>query len=174
MLLRINRLLEELDIIYKVLQEQESAILMYRKSLDPQTYQPRSIRRQMNFDHESKYIDKVIKGVQGRIVDCGELIERTKSLAAQNVQFVETRQDENSNAIMVFTIVTVIFLPPSFLTGYFGMNLKGLNDNHSRPVHFWEIAAPLTVVFVAICLSIIFHRPVKRRWELRREKMAWG
>ena len=126
----------------------------------------------MNFDHESKYIDKIIRAVQGRIDDCEDLIERAKSLARQNVHLVETRQDENNNAIMVFTIVTVIFLPPSFLTGYFGMNLVGISGTSSRPGHYWELAAPLTFVFVAVCLSIIFYRPAKRRWELGKEKLT--
>jgi Mg2+ and Co2+ transporter CorA len=172
LLQRINRLQEELEIIYRVLLEQKAIILMYRASLDPQTYQPRSIPRQMKFDHESKYLDKIVKDVQRRIVDCAELVERTKSLAAQNVQLVETRQDENNNAIMVFTIVTVIFLPPSFLTSYFGMNLQGINGTKYGTGHFWVITAPVTFVFVAICLAVIFYRPVRRRWELRKDKIA--
>jgi Mg2+ and Co2+ transporter CorA len=145
---------------------------MYRQSLDPDTYNPRSIARQMNFNHESKYIDKIVKAMQARIADCAELIERTKSLAEQNVQLVETQLDDNGKAIMVFTIVTVTFLPPSFVSSYFGMNLQGISGTSARPVHFWEISAPLTIGVVVVCLAVVLYSPMQRRLKLRKEKMA--
>jgi len=44
------------------------------------------------------------------------------------------------------TIVTIIFLPLTFLTGYFGMNLKDFPAiNHGEP-YFWSIAIPVFVV----------------------------
>lgn len=172
LLLEINRLSEELEIIFKVLRQQKSILLMYRHSLDPETYNVRSIPRQMNFEHESKFIDRIIKAVQGRIVDCSELVERARRLAEQNVQLVETQQDDNSKAIMIFTIVTVTFLPPSFVSSYFGMNLKGINNTDSGPAHFWEISAPLTFGVVVVCLLSVYLSAIKRKWKLRKEKMT--
>jgi hypothetical protein len=58
---------------------------------------------------------------------------------------------------MVFTIVTVIFLPLSFVTSYFGMNTADIRDMDSRQPLFWAVAIPLTVVTVGSCLLIGYN-----------------
>ncbi|EKM84250.1 hypothetical protein AGABI1DRAFT_88987 [Agaricus bisporus var. burnettii JB137-S8] len=62
---------------------------------------------------------------------------------------------ETNRVMSRLTIVTIIFLPPSLLTGYFGMNFepfKGLTG-HSIAV-FWEIAVPLMLVLIPL---FMFH-----------------
>ena len=44
------------------------------------------------------------------------------------------------------TVVTIIFLPLSFLTGYFGMNIQDFPAIHHSEPYFWEIAIPLSFV----------------------------
>jgi Mg2+ and Co2+ transporter CorA len=44
------------------------------------------------------------------------------------------------------TIVTIIFLPLTFLTGYFGMNLTEFPAIHHGETYFWSIAVPVFVV----------------------------
>ena len=119
MLLKINSLIEELDIVREVLRQQNVILKMFRQALDPESFEKRSVHRQISFDIESDCIDQILSGVEGRTIECEELKERAERLAEQNVQLVETQQDDNSKAIMVFTIVTVLFLPPSFISSYF-------------------------------------------------------
>jgi len=100
--------------------------------------------------------------------------ERAERLAEQNVQLVETQQDDNSKAIMVFTIVTVLFLPPSFISSYFGMNLKGIGNTDSGPRRFWYIAAPLTAGVTLLCVLLVYFTPIKREWKKGRDVRKEG
>ncbi len=59
---------------------------------------------------------------------------------------VSNRTNEVMKAL---TIVTVLFLPLNFLVGFFGMNFFG--DN----IHLSEMRFPHTLVFWALCLTMI-------------------
>lgn len=51
--------------------------------------------------------------------------------------------DNQNKAILVFTGVTTIFLPLSFFTSYFGMNLKGVIDIKETQAYFWKICGSI-------------------------------
>jgi Mg2+ and Co2+ transporter CorA len=65
------------------------------------------------------------------------------------------------------TVVTIIFLPLSFMTGYFGMNIQDFPSIHHNEVYFWEVAIPVGFV---VCIFLMrdmikwyFTRLVQRR-----------
>ena len=60
------------------------------------------------------------------------------------------------NRINQLTIVTIIFLPITFLTGYFGMNFNWLDDqlNSMGSYLFWGIAIPALIVIGSIVILI--------------------
>lgn len=62
--------------------------------------------------------------------------------------------ESNNRAILVFTILTIIFLPLSFFTSYFGMNLKGIADTGRTERYFWTVCGSVTAFVVG--LTIIF------------------
>ncbi|KAI9771406.1 MAG: hypothetical protein M1839_002796 [Geoglossum umbratile] len=47
--------------------------------------------------------------------------------------------DNQNKAILVFTAVTIIFLPLSFFTSYWGMNLNGMSENRRTEAYFWKV-----------------------------------
>lgn len=65
------------------------------------------------------------------------------------------------------TVVTIIFLPLSFLTGYFGMNIQNFPAIHHDESYFWEIAIPVafvvTLFLMKDMLKWYFIRLVQRR-----------
>ncbi|KAI3317618.1 hypothetical protein HD806DRAFT_514603 [Xylariaceae sp. AK1471] len=56
--------------------------------------------------------------------------------------------DNKNKAIFVFTGVTIIFLPLSFFTSYFGMNLKGITGTDKTESCFWEVCGPISFVII--------------------------
>lgn len=67
--------------------------------------------------------------------------------------------DSQNKAIMVFTGVTIIFLPLSFFTSYYGMNLTGIvNTNHTEG-YFWKVCGSVALLIVLfVVLSAYRHR----------------
>src|SRR5271169_1582025 len=69
------------------------------------------------------------------------------------------------------TTVTLIFLPLTFLAGYFGMNF---NIQHwhvltnNGPIYFWAIAIP-TTVFITVALTFSYLR---RLWKVLRRQVV--
>ena len=59
-----------------------------------------------------------------------------------------TIAESRNSAIYIFTIVTVIFLPLSFFTSYFGMNIQGIANTNKTQSDFWAICGTLTVAIV--------------------------
>jgi len=57
------------------------------------------------------------------------------------------------------TIVTIIFLPMSFLTGYFGMNIKDMPSIEHNESYFWIIAIP-----VAFTTGLFLMRDILKWW----------
>jgi len=59
---------------------------------------------------------------------------------------------KQGGSIMIFTIITIIFLPLSFFTSLFGMNAKELISGDLSIGLYSEIMFPVS--FIVICLSL--------------------
>ena len=72
------------------------------------------------------------------------------------------------------TVVTIIFLPLSFLTGYFGMNITDFPSIHHQESYFWIIALPVAfgviVFLMRDMLKWYFDRLLQRRGISRSRK----
>ena len=153
----INAFEEEVAIVNDILTQQEKVLQAFCGYLEPSSFKRPSIARKLRFEYEKKSIEKILMFIREQLRNCIELRERARVLAVQNVHLVETLQDDNNRAIFMFTFVTVLFLPLSFVAGYFGMNIAGISNTISTPRHFWKIAAPVTGVIMVFCAVVVFY-----------------
>ena len=156
---KTNEFSEEVKIIIDVLAQQLGVVTQLQENLDPITFNAPSVARKMRYKYECRGIEKLktrIKEIQGSFL---ELQSRALQLGVENVRLVETLQDDNSKAIFIFTLVTILFLPLTFVAGFFGMNLKGIDESKRTYWHFWKIALPMTGGILLLCFL------VKTRWE---------
>ena len=64
----------------------------------------------------------------------------------------EDNKDRQELAIYAFTIVTVIFLPLSFVAGVFGMNTSDIRNMDLGQWAYWASAIPVTLLVILIGL----------------------
>jgi hypothetical protein len=95
--------------------------------------------------------------IQFRVLDQQDLAVKQRDLAVaqQNIAVSEAKTSQTQSRYMiVFTAITVVFLPLSFLTSYFGMNVSDFLGGKYNSLYFWAISGPLSTgiiltVFVA-------------------------
>ena len=104
LLQKINAFEEEVTILNDVLKQQTRVLQGLKQKLNPATFKTPSIARSLRYRYESEGIDTILLSIAEKLRNCSELRDRAKSLAHQNVQLVETMQDDNSKAIFIFTM----------------------------------------------------------------------
>ena len=71
-------------------------------------------------------------------------------------------QDWRDNAAVVFTIITVIFLPLSFVSSVFGMNTSDVRDMELTQWVFWTSATVFTILVILITVYFVDVPPLWR------------
>ena len=145
-----------MDIVDGILLQQHKVLTEFRTCLDPVEFKRPTIARRMRFRFEKSGIERVLARVVDQRRYCKELCDRARVLENQNVRLVETLADDNSRAIFIFTFITILFLPLSFVATFFGMNVVGINPTTSTTSHFWAIGAPLTGGILLLCMIFVF------------------
>ena len=154
LLQKINEYTEEVKIVIDVLKQQSNVLHQFQKALNPDTFKAPSLTRKLRFGYERTSIERLLLLIDEQFQVCSELRNRAEQLSIENVQLVETLQDDNSKAIFIFTAVTILFLPASFVAGFFGMNLKHISDTTSDVALFWKISGPLTIGILLACMLL--------------------
>lgn len=67
---------------------------------------------------------------------------------------------KQGQSIMIFTIVTIIFLPLSFCVGFFGMNSTEFNDGHLNLVTEIKYMVPISAGIILISFLFAFSQTV--------------
>ncbi|MEV5736549.1 CorA family divalent cation transporter [Streptomyces sp. NPDC052292] len=98
----------------------------------------------------------------GRLVlsDIQSLQEATRRAFASYSSLVAGEQNGVINRL---AIVSTIFLPLTFLTGYFGMNFSFLTDEMESRAVFWLLAVALQVAVLGAALYVLHRTHLWRR-----------
>jgi protein-S-isoprenylcysteine O-methyltransferase Ste14 len=97
----------------------------------------------------------------------------------QAALFINIKTEGHNVAVFIFTTVTVIFLPLSFVTSYMGMNTKDIRDLDQGQWLFWAVAGPLSVaVLLLLWLIVGWGQRWRMSHQARRvheaEDWKWG
>jgi hypothetical protein len=71
--------------------------------------------------------------------------------------------ESNNRAILVFTGVTIVFLPLSFFTSYFGMNLQGIANTSKSETYFWKVCGSIAFLIIFAIVLYAFKESIHRR-----------
>jgi zinc transporter len=83
-------------------------------------------------------------------------LARERTLVIQEELLNRVAQEQNARTYLL-SIVAAIFLPISFITGLFGMNVAGLPGVDADGA-FWVVAAAMTAVSIGIILWLRFRK----------------
>lgn len=125
--------------------------------LDDKTYEKDIPSRRAMFPYERMLLESCRESLKMTDQEYRYLLARCGPLSDSTKQSLEINEEDHGKAIMVFTIVTVIFLPLSFVTSFLGMNTTDIRDMGSSSTLFWAIAIPLTAVTMGSVLYIGYN-----------------
>jgi hypothetical protein len=89
---------------------------------------------------------------------------RSDDLGTWLLSRIEMNKDKQESAIIVFTMVTIIFLPLSFVASVLGMNTSDVRNMDDTQWVFWVVAIPLTIVIMFASLWFAGLLDGSRRW----------
>jgi Mg2+ and Co2+ transporter CorA len=112
--------------------------------------------RQFSFSHLSDPAAQLHENLQREYADLVDLRENSNALINRTIQLVNIRLEDHGKAILVFTIVTIIFLPLSFVSSFFGMNFSDIRNMESTQRLFWAVSGSLTVATVGFAIFLAF------------------
>jgi len=124
----------------------------------------RATYRQYSFSTLSDPISQLLENLQREYVDLCDLRDNSNSLINRTIQLVNIRLEDHGKAILVFTIVTIIFLPLSFVSSFFGMNVYDIRNMTSTQSLFWIVSGSLTVGTVGFAIFLAFYGGAIVEW----------
>ncbi|KAK5143323.1 hypothetical protein LTR32_004528 [Rachicladosporium monterosium] len=116
----------------------------------------RATYRQISASQLSDPMAQVLDNLQRELVDLQDLRDNTDRLVTRTIQLVNIRMEDHGKAILVFTVVTIIFLPLSFVASFFGMNVTDIRNTTRTQSLFWVVAVCLTFGVVSLSIFLAF------------------
>ncbi|KAI0883680.1 uncharacterized protein GGS22DRAFT_194936 [Annulohypoxylon maeteangense] len=186
--LDIHRLQEDLEALHNVVLSQIQVLDNYKRLLSPTSFRVTDTSREGLFRIESRYIDSHMDKLQDQNEEIRVQRERMKFLKEQVKQTIEILEENHGKAIRVFTIVTVFFLPLSFVSSFFGMNTTDIRDTEYDQRFFWTVALPVTFVVLALAffygykgdtiedriLTLLYDKNERIHRESPKKTVTWG
>lgn len=132
----ILHFLQEVEAVLAILEGQLSVADIFQQGLDQQNADNDAILvYSLGQSRQSVVIEDCKARIGGRIDKFKGLQKRAEDLGEWHRNEMDTHKDRQENAIMIFTIVTIIFLPLSFVSSVFGMNTRDIRGMVSTLIY---------------------------------------
>lgn len=116
----------------------------------------RSTYRQLSSSTLADPIAQLIDNLERELVDLRDLRDNTDRLVTRTIQLVNIRLEDHGKAILVFTVVTIVFLPLNFISSFFGMNFSDIRNTDQTQWVFWAVALCVTAGVVGASIFLAF------------------
>ncbi|KAL8668389.1 MAG: hypothetical protein Q9168_006980 [Polycauliona sp. 1 TL-2023] len=177
----VLKVCEELEIMKNIIKSQQKAHPSIVDAIDQPLHGGEGVQHNDHQlpKHKRRLDDSLrISTCQSAWLKTSKLLEEVEQVQAegqrlgeQTAHLVDIKVEEQAKAVMVFTIVTVIFLPLSFVSSYFGMNTPDIRDMQQGQWIFWAIGLSVTFSTVVVALLVAFRgQRWKRHWNEKFER----
>ncbi|KIW13864.1 hypothetical protein PV08_06644 [Exophiala spinifera] len=122
---------EEIRTVQQIINEQSDMITQFCRTLRPASFKVTSPQRVEQHKLEEQALEHVQSLGRSNRQVYDRHTRKLKRLEQEVLEGVEIEQDDHGKAILVFTIVTVVFLPLSFATSFLGMNTSDIRSTNS-------------------------------------------
>ena len=143
------------DILIAIKEFQEKTMLIRENIVDRQRVCSNMLKSEMFPTEAKNKLSIIIKDINSLFEHTRFSFDRLEYLQDTFLGLVNIQQNK---IIKIFTIVSVIFLPPTLVASMYGMNFDFMPELHWRYGYLWALG--LMVAFVAAIL-LYFHR---KRW----------
>lgn len=134
----------------------------FEKVLNPRSFRNTTENRISMYNLELNLLNKCRIRGESRLSELSRLLKRVHRLIEDTKTSVEINDDDHGKAILVFTIVTLVFLPLSFVSSFLGMNTVDIRNQTASQSRYWIISLPLTAGVVVLALVIGYKYEVMR------------
>lgn len=121
----------------------------YRRFVAPQH---QALERAANLDADwLEELDRIhLRAAADRFARMTEELESVRERAAlMHEQLTDLRAEQTDQRTLVISIVALVFLPLTFISGLLGMNVEGIPFAH-EPWAFWGVVGVCTAIAVAV------------------------
>ncbi|KAF4163701.1 hypothetical protein CNMCM6936_000488 [Aspergillus lentulus] len=167
-LLELRDIMDELGTIMKVLEQQTTTVKTMASYFADRGYG--KVFVQASLARLDEYRNQVQEMRENTIL-AQKAVENLLDLKQKQANVDESRlarweaevTQTQSRSVMVFTIFTVIFLPLSFFTSLFGINVREWSGTEANPNfrQMFLIAGPSSVAIIVIALLLAFNETLR-------------
>lgn len=99
---------------------------------------------------------QLLDNLQRELADLQDLRDNTDRLVTRTIQLVNIRLEDHGKAILVSTVVAIIFLPLNFVSGFFGMNVSDIRTMVQTQSLSWVVSICVSAGVVATSIFLAF------------------
>ncbi|WP_406187504.1 CorA family divalent cation transporter [Streptomyces sp. NBC_01006] len=150
--------------LYRLARLRRTAALLHQTLLPYRQAAEEAITRRVlnrDFPEERKRLAREYQRTSGLVLTDIEALQEAARRGFSTYSSLVS--GEQNGVINRLAIVSTIFLPLSFVTGFFGMNFAYLSDELESRAIFWVLAVGLQVIFLAGALFLLHRTRIWRR-----------
>ena len=148
--LDIYDLQEELDAVQNLTETQMKLLDNFLLVTNPECLKNPDKSSARRFEASRGYAHNLRAQLARKQEEIRILKNKSASLKEQVKQAIEILEEGHGKAIRVFTIVTLFFLPLSFVSTFLGMNTTDISDMDWDQRIFWATSIPITVLVLGL------------------------